>query len=164
MLDQTSISNEGILTDDTLLKQELINIGKNVLKIFDNSIKWTIAYDIIFVKGEEERTQPHPTFPEAAYISFTEEDIKQVVNSSVVKCDKDIDTFTHNGSGWQFIGLDRVVVTVYDYTPARGRSYIPTSPVLASKKAIVNVQNQIINVLCGVSLQLYIHLKIMSHE
>ena len=33
------------------------------------------------------------------------------------------------------------MVTVYDYTPARGRSDIPTPPVLASKKAIVNVQN-----------------------
>ena len=141
VLDQTMISNEGILNDDTLLKQELINIGKNAMNRFDNSIKWTIAYDVIFAKGEEETTQPHPTFQEAAYISFNEEDIKQVVNSSVVKRDKDIETFTHNGSGWRFIGLDRVVVTVYDYIPARGRSYIPTPPVLASKKAIVNVQN-----------------------
>ena len=33
------------------------------------------------------------------------------------------------------------MVTVYNYNPARGRSYIPTPPVLASKKAIVNVQN-----------------------
>ena len=141
VLDQTTISNEGILNDDTLLKPELINIGKSALKRFDNSIKWTIAYDVIFVKGEEERTQPHPTFQEAAYISFNTEDIKRVVDSSVVKRDKDIETFTHNGSGWRFIGLDRVVVTVYDYNPARGRSYIPTPPVLASKKAVVNVQN-----------------------
>ena len=58
-----------------------------------------------------------------------------------MKRDKDIETFTHNGSGWRFIGLDRVVVTVYDYNPARGRSYIPTPPELASKKAVVNVQN-----------------------
>ena len=141
VLDQTMVSNEGILNDDTLLKQELINIGKNAMNRFDNSIKWTIAYDVIFAKGEEETTQPHPTFQEASYISFNEEDIKQVVNSSVVKRDKDIETFTHNGSGWRFIGLNRVVVTVYDYNPARGRSYIPTPPVLASKKAIVNVQN-----------------------
>ena len=140
VLDQTTIRNEGSLTDYTLLKQELINIGKNAIKRVDNSIKWTIAYDVIFVKGEE-RTQPHPTFQDAAYISLNEEDVRQVVNKSIVECDKDIETFTHNGSGWRFIGLDRVVVTVYDYNPARGRSYIPTPPVLASKKAIVNVQN-----------------------
>ena len=30
---------------------------------------------------------------------------------------------------------------MFDYNPARGRRYIPTPPVLASKKAIVNVQN-----------------------
>ena len=102
--------------------------------------KWTIAYDVIFAKGEE-RTQPHPTFQEAAYISLNEEEVKQIVNKSILKRDKDIETFTHNGSEWRFIGLDRVVVTVYDYNRARGRSYIPTPPVLASKKAIVNVQN-----------------------
>ena len=141
VLDQTTISNEEVLNNDTMLKQELIDIGKNALERFDNSIKWTIAYDVIFAKGEEERTQPHPTFQDAAYISFSEEDVMQVVDSSVLKRDKDIETFTHNGSGWRFIGLDRVVVTVYDYNPARGRSYIPTPPVLASKKAIVNVQN-----------------------
>ena len=75
------------------------------------------------------------------HISLNEEEVKQIVNRSILKRDKDIETFTHNGSGWPFIGLDRVVVTVYDYNPARGRSYIPTPPVLASKKAIVNVQN-----------------------
>ena len=130
-----------MLNDDTMLKQELITIGKNALERFSNSIKWTIAYGVIFAKGEEERTHPHPTFQEAAYISLNVEEVTQVVNSSIVKHDKDIETFTHNGSGWRFIGLDRVVVTVYDYNPARGRSYIPTPPVLASKKAIVNVQN-----------------------
>ena len=75
MLDQTSISNEEVLNDDTLLKQELINIGKNALKRFNNSIKWTIAYDVIFAKGVE-RTQPHPMFQEAAYISMNEEELK----------------------------------------------------------------------------------------
>ena len=141
VIDQTTISNEEVLNDDTLLKEELINIGKNALERFNNSIKWTIAYDVIFVKGEEERTHPHPTFQDAANISLNVEEVTQVVNKSVVKRDKDIETFTHNGSGWRFIGLDRVVVTVYDYNPARGRSYIPSPPVLASKKAIVNVQN-----------------------
>ena len=129
VLDQITISNEEVLNDDTLLKQELINVGKNALERFDNSIKWTIAYDVIFVKGKEERTQPHPTFQEAAYISYNVEEVMEVVDKSVVKRDKDIETFTHNGSGWRFIGLDRVVVTVYDYNPARGRSYIPTPPV-----------------------------------
>ena len=141
VLDQTTISNEEVLNNDTLLKQELINIGKNALEKFDNSIKWTIAYDVIFAKGEEERTQPHPTFQDAAYISLHVEEVTQVVNKSVVKRDRDIETFTHNGSGWRFIGLNRVVVTVYEYNPARGRGYIPTPPELASKKAIVNVQN-----------------------
>ena len=95
------------------------------------------------------------------YISLNEEEVKQIVNRSILIRDKDIETFTHNGSSWQFIGLDRVVVTIYDYTLARGRSYIPTPPALASKKAIVNMQNTDNNVLCGVSLQLYIHLMIM---
>ena len=94
VLDQTTISNEEVLNDDTLLKQELINIGKNAMIRFENSIKWTVAYDVIFGKGEEKRTQPHPSFQDAAYISFTDEDVKQVVNKSIVKCDKDIDLYT----------------------------------------------------------------------
>ena len=79
-------------------------------------------------------------FQDAAHISLNEEEVRERVNRSIVKRDKDIETFTHTGSGWRFIGLDRVVVTVYDCNPARCRSYIPTPPVLASKKAIVNVQ------------------------
>ena len=129
-----------MLSDDELVEEDIVNIGNSALKRFNNSIKWTIAYDAIFAKGEE-REQPHPMFQAAAYISLTEEEVKQIVNRSILKCDKDIETFTHYGSGWRFIGLDRVVVTVYDYNPARGRSYIPTPPALASKKAIVNVQN-----------------------
>ena len=52
-----------------------------------------------------------------------------------------MENFTHNGSRWRFIGLDRVIVTVYDYNPANGSSYIPTPTTLAGKKVIVNVQN-----------------------
>ena len=81
-----------MLNDDTLLKQELIYIGKNAMIRFENSIKWTIAYEVIFPKGEEERTQPHPSFQDAAYISFNDEDVKQVVNKSIVKRDKDIES------------------------------------------------------------------------
>ena len=82
-----------------VMKQELINIGKNALKRFTNTIKWTIAYEVIFAKGEE-RTYPHPNFQEAAYISFNEEEVKRVVNSSVVKRDNNSETFTHNGCSW----------------------------------------------------------------
>ena len=138
--DQKIISDQVILNDEIILKQELNYIGNNALKRFNNSIKWNIAYEVIFVKGEE-TTHPHPTFQDAAHISRNEEEVRERVNRSISKRDKDIENFTHNGRGWRFIGLDRVVVTVYDYNLARGRRYIPTPPALASKKAIVNVQN-----------------------
>ena len=138
--DQKILSSKKVLSDDEILKEEIDNSGKNALTRFGNSIKWTIAYEVIFAKGEE-RTQPHPTFQEAAYISLNEKEVKHIVTRSILKPDKDIETFTHNGIGWQFIGLDRVVVTVYDYNPARGRGYIPTPPTVASKKDIVNVQH-----------------------
>ena len=130
--DQIIITNKEVLSDNEVLKEEIPNIGKNALKRFHNSIKWSIAYDVIFAKGEE-RTQPHPTFQDAAYISLNEKEVMQVVDRSAVKRDKDIETFTHNGNRWRFIGMDRVVVTVYDYNPARGRIYIPTPPALARK-------------------------------
>ena len=56
--DQKIISNKEVLSDGDLLQEEIGNSRKNVLKRFDNSIKWTIAYGVIFAKGEE-RTQPH---------------------------------------------------------------------------------------------------------
>ena len=117
----------------------MIRYGISALERYNNSINWYIAFEIIFIKGEQ-KTNPHSAFQNAATISLTEEEIKRTVINSFSKCDNDIENFTHNGSGWRFIGLDRVVVSVYGYNLANGRIYIPTPTVLSSKKAIVNVQ------------------------
>ena len=54
-----------------------------------------------------------------------------------------IENFVHNGSGWRFVRIHKVIVNVYKYIPARGgRSYIPTPKSIAGKQAIINVLNE----------------------
>src|SRR5271155_3115189 len=50
--------------------------------------------------------------------------------------------FQMGGSNWIFKAVVRLDVNTAIYKPLRGNSYIPLPPVLANKKAIINMQNQ----------------------
>ena len=50
--------------------------------------------------------------------------------------------FQMGGSNWIFKAVVRPDVNTAIYKPLRGSSYIPLPPVLANKKAIINMQNK----------------------
>ena len=50
--------------------------------------------------------------------------------------------FQKNGSGWQFDQVEYLDIHIDPYKPLYGSSYVPLPPVLASKKAIINVKNE----------------------
>jgi hypothetical protein len=52
-----------------------------------------------------------------------------------------IETFEIRGSQWVLSRILKLELNINRYSPLRSRSYIPLPPVLASKKAIINVKN-----------------------
>ena len=46
------------------------------------------------------------------------------------------------GSGWDFLGVIKLVLHTTKWEPIYGSSYIPLDPYLANKKAIINMQNE----------------------
>ena len=46
------------------------------------------------------------------------------------------------GSGWQFLGVIKLVLHTTKWEPLYGSSYIPLDPYLANKKAIINMKNE----------------------
>ena len=46
------------------------------------------------------------------------------------------------GSGWQFLGVIKLVLHTTRWEPLYGSSYIPLDPYLANKKAIINMKNE----------------------
>ena len=53
-----------------------------------------------------------------------------------------VEQFQNNGSGWQFNQVEYFDIHIDPYKPLSGSSYVPLTPVLASKKAIINVKNE----------------------
>ena len=46
------------------------------------------------------------------------------------------------GSGWDFLGVIKLVLHTTKWEPIYGSSYIPLDPYLANKKALINMQNE----------------------
>ena len=46
------------------------------------------------------------------------------------------------GSGWVFLGVEKLVLHITKWEPLYGSSYIPLDPYLANKKAIINMKNE----------------------
>ena len=53
-----------------------------------------------------------------------------------------VEQFQNNGSGWQFDQVEYFDIHIDPYKPLSGSSYVLLPPVLASKKAIINVKNE----------------------
>ena len=50
--------------------------------------------------------------------------------------------FIRNGSGWILDRVEKIFLNTYNYNPTGISSYIPTPKAIATKKAVVNVQNE----------------------
>ena len=46
------------------------------------------------------------------------------------------------GSGWVFLGVEKLVLHITKWEPIYGSSYMPLDPYLANKKAIINMKNE----------------------
>ena len=115
---------------------------------YEQGIKYQIACYIAFYEliGEV-ITDPPIVFKssmERLMRNSSADDLEeQLINSFKDNIEKEIDEFTENGSGWVFLKIYKIMVSIYDYVPLPGGSnYSPTPKKLAGKRVIVNVKNR----------------------
>lgn len=91
---------------------------------------------------DDSKDYANPSMRSYQKIVMTPTDIPQVFQDSLDKIEDTIDSYTEMGSGWSISGISNAAMSVSTYAPVEtGSSYIPLPKWLASKRAIVNVNN-----------------------
>jgi len=54
---------------------------------------------------------------------------------------KQLDDFNRRGSGFVLDRITKFIISIAQYRPLHGSSYIATPPWLAKKRAVVNIKN-----------------------
>ena len=69
--------------------------------------------------------------------------VEEVYNEMMDEIEEEIQKVGEaEGSGWEFLGVIKLVLHTTKWEPIYGSSYIPLDPYLANKKAIINMQNE----------------------
>ena len=69
--------------------------------------------------------------------------VEEVYNEMMDEIEEEIQKVGEaEGSGWDFLGVIKLVLHTTKWEPIYGSSYIPLDPYLANKKAIINMQNE----------------------
>nr|XP_034322790.1 uncharacterized protein LOC117688689 [Crassostrea gigas] len=105
-------------------------------------IKFYITLQVRFTKtkGDQlEKAEPH--FHGRCHILLNNEDIEPTLRESIMKIFNAFIEYQREGSNWVLDKVLGVTVHIVQYNPIKGSSYLSLPAKLASKKAIVNVQN-----------------------
>ena len=71
----------------------------------------------------------------------TRAEIKEMYRGTMDIIQGEIDNWDKNGSGWEMESVKSSYVNISQYNAFSGSSFIPLPPILANKKAIINVKN-----------------------
>ena len=69
-------------------------------------------------------------------------DVDNLYSTSKDKMIEAMSSYQSQGSNWRLKSVEKLVMKTIAYKPLRGKSYIPLPPILASKKAIINIKNK----------------------
>src|ERR1043165_1387630 len=86
------------------------------------------------------------TLGDCPFVSKTEvileaTDTNEVYSKAIEKITKSMASFQMRGSNWRFVSVVKLDINTVVYKPLKGSSFIPLPPELASKKVIINMQN-----------------------
>ena len=127
--------------------RDLINVFKSKIK---NELESKTSIKIYFslfanfhlAADVEYKTNPTPCLSSASTNVFFASNIDEILEAHFQKLCVLIDNFEFNGSGWILDEIVNVHLNVLEYKPIYGSTYFALPPQLASKKAIINVQNK----------------------
>ena len=107
-------------------------------------IKWFISVKVRFVKpkpdGEDLITEPH--FRSLCMKTVNQQELQNQLEEAKQKITQSLVVFQEEGSGWVLDEIVHLDLSIAQYTPVKGSSYIPLSNKLKTKKAIINIKNK----------------------
>jgi hypothetical protein len=106
-------------------------------------IKWFISVKVRFVKpkpdGEDLATEPH--FRSLCMKTVNQHELENQLDEAKQKITQSLVLFQKERSGWVLDEILHLNLSIAQYTPVKGSSYIPLPSKLKTKKAIINVKN-----------------------
>ncbi|CAB4039210.1 Gastrula zinc finger, partial [Paramuricea clavata] len=106
-------------------------------------IKWFISVKVRFIKpkpdGEDLSTEPH--FRSLCMKTVNQHELDNQLDEAKQKITQSLVLFQKEGSGWVLDKILHLDLSIAQYTPVRGSSYIPLPNKLKTKKAIINIRN-----------------------
>ena len=107
-------------------------------------IKWFINVKVRFVKpkpdGEDLITEPH--FRSLCMKTVNQHELQNQLEEAKQKITQSLVLFQKEGSGWVLDEILHLDLSIAQYTPVKGSSYIPLPNKLKTKKAIINIKNK----------------------
>ncbi|XP_028419265.1 PR domain zinc finger protein 10-like [Dendronephthya gigantea] len=119
----------------------LNHLSKELVK--QRGIKWFISIKVRFIKpkrdGEDVATEPH--FRSHCMRTVSQHEIESQLTEAKQKTIQSLVLFQKEGSGWILDEILHLDLSIAQYSPVKGSSYIPLPSKLKTKKAIINVKN-----------------------
>lgn len=105
-------------------------------------MKFYLTLQVRFTKTRGDQVEvAEPHFHGRCYIVLNNQDIEHALRESIMKIVNSFIEYQREGSNWALDKVLGVSIHVIQYNPIKGSSYLPLPAKLASKKAIINVQN-----------------------
>ena len=106
-------------------------------------IKWFISVKVRFIKpkpdGEDVTTETH--FRSLCTKTVNQHELHNQLEEAKQKITQSLVLFQKEGSGWVLDEILHLDLSIAEYTPVKGSSYIPLPSKLKTKKAIINIKN-----------------------
>ena len=96
----------------------------------------------LYKRSDVEIIEADPHFDSAAQRIASPLDISSGYNEMPQKIFESFATYTNQGSGWIFSHVIGLSLKIYDFSILNSSNYIELQKYLASKKAIINIQNE----------------------
>ena len=114
------------------------------LSLKQNPQKYYIAIKVRFFKQDKDgnRTEDSAFFHGTMHTLLRDEEFEEAFQTSLKKIWSAFDVYLKNGSGWILERVEKILLNTYNYQPIGVSSYIPTPESVATKKAVINVQNK----------------------
>ena len=124
-------------------RKEIQNILKRKLKQF-KSIKWYLTLQVHFIKtnslGLEDNALPY--FKNKCTITLHKSQIKKQIQKAYAIILQKFADWLREGSGWVLEKVIQLDVSIAKYKAFKGSTYFKLPPILARKKAVINVKNK----------------------
>src|SRR5271165_3495004 len=105
------------------------------------NIVLTCTMERVDIKSGEVTTLEFP-FVSKTEVVLASTDVSNLYKNAADKISEAMANFQMRGSNWRFKAVVRMEINTAIYKPLKGSSYIPLPPILANKKAIINMKNK----------------------